>query len=187
MAREPKKSLQSRQEISIETTDQVFVSDQRDEREILIGVLLKGYVELKNDVPTITRYWKDKSADEKMGREALAELLRSGRPLTRDLRDTLAALFDPRKNHYPGGERRLKFEDRHRGNRPKTILHSLVAQYIYDAVKSGAGVGDAIEGAVGKFELEERMIKRIWGRRRPTLEHFDGALPPAPRGRRKSR
>jgi hypothetical protein len=186
MPRDTKKGLKSRQEISVETTDHVFVSDQRDEREILIDVLLRGYVESKNDVPVTTRYWKDKSTDENRGREALVELLQSERPLTRDLRNTLAALLHPRENHYPGGERRIKCEDRHPGNRPKTILHSMVAQHVYDAMKSGASVGDGIKGAREKFRLEDRMINRIWSRYRPHLEDMFGVLP-QPHGQRKSR
>lgn len=67
------------------------------EQKTMINVLLRGYVEAAYD----QRYCKDKSADENRGREALAELLRSGRPLTQDLRDLLAALFDPRENSIP--------------------------------------------------------------------------------------
>jgi hypothetical protein len=187
MASDAKKSLQSRQEIWVETTDRVFVSGQRNEQELLIDLLLRGYV----DEGYNYRYWRDKSSDENRGREALAELLRSGRPLTRDLRDTLAALFDPSENHYPGGERRLLFEVRAKKGKkkskpPKTILHSSVAHHIYAIAKSGASIGAAVEDATQKFGLQERMIKRIWSQYRSTEEHIFGALPPPRRGRRKS-
>src|SRR5262249_30235093 len=107
-------------------------------QEMLINILLRGFLE--NHESYTVHYWEDKSPDENRGREALVELLRSERPLTRDLRDTLAALFDPKENGYPGGERRLLFELRRVGNRKETILHSSVAQHIYDAAKCGGGV-----------------------------------------------
>jgi hypothetical protein len=150
-------------------------------QKMLINVLLGGFV--KNYT---NHYWEDKSPDENRGREALVELLRSERPLTRDLRDTLAALFDPKENHYPGGERRLLFELRGVGNRKETILHSSVAQHIYEAAKGGAGVKAGIDSAIDEFGLQERNVWRIWKLYRPTLEYVYGPLP-APRRGRKSR
>jgi hypothetical protein len=150
-------------------------------QEMLINILLRGYVE-----DYTNHYWEDKSPDENRGREALVELLRSERPLTRDLRNTLAALFDPKENDYPGGERRLLFELRQVGNPKETFLHSSVAQHIYDAAKCGAGVKAGIDGAIDKFGLQERHVWGIWQRYRPTMEYIFGALP-APRRGRKSR
>jgi hypothetical protein len=98
----------------------------------------------------------------------------------------LAALFDPKENHYPGGERRLLFELRRVGNRKETILHSSVAQHIYEAVKGGATLKTGIEGAIDKFGLQERNVRRIWQRYRPIMKDVFGALP-APRRGRKSR
>jgi hypothetical protein len=148
-------------------------------QEMLINILLGGFV--KNDT---NHYWEDKSPDENRGREALVELLRSKRPLTRVLRDTLAALFDPKENYYPGAERRLLFELRRVGNPKETILHSSVAQHIYDAAKGGASVKAGIDSAIDEFGLQERNVRRIWTLYRPTMEYVYGPLPAPRRGRK---
>jgi hypothetical protein len=155
------------------------------EQKRLIDILLQGYGEPKKGGRRDRHYWKDKSTNENRGREALSDLLRSGRPLTQNLRNMLAALFDSREDQYHGIARRIKFEHRHRGNRRNRFNDTLVAQLIYDAVKSGAGVEAGVEGAIQKFGLKERMIRQIWGRYRPSLEYLNGALPRA-RSRRKS-
>ena len=152
------------------------------QQERLINALLRGFLE--NHESYTEQYWEDKCPDENRGREALAELLRSERPLTRDLRDTLAVLFDPKENQYPGGERRLLFKLRRVGNRKETILHSSVAQHIYDAAKCGGGVKAGIDSAIDEFGLQERNVWLIWKRYRPTMESVYGPLPARRRGRK---
>ena len=147
----------------------------------LINILLRGYVPEYEEC-----YLDDDSPDDKRARAALAGLLRSGKPLTQDLRDALANLFDPEDITHHGEKRRLKFEHRSAGTPPSTVLHSCVAQDIYDAVKQGATTASAKESAEDKYGLGKENIKKIWQAYKPALEDMFGQLPPPRRGRRKA-
>jgi hypothetical protein len=152
------------------------------EQEVLIRVLLQGY-----SVPTThgrvdRRYWKDRSDDENIGRKALADALRSGRPLSQYTRELLAALFDSQDDKHPAIKRRIKFEERRRGRKRNNFNDTLIANHIYETVRQGgASIEDGINSAAEQFELGDDRVKEIWRGYGPALKEIFGPLPRSPR------
>jgi hypothetical protein len=144
----------------------------------LISILLRGYLVEFNQC-----YLEDDSPQDKRARTALAGLLRSGAPLTQDLRITLANLFDPT---WHGEARRLKFEYRDAVPPTHTVRNSVIAKFVYEHVKAGGSAASGKRAAALKFGLGEDGIKRIWDRYKPAIEATDGKLP-APRRRRPAK
>ena len=153
------------------------LSDFVREEAVRIGILLSGYEEPLKDGRVRRVYWKDRSADENRGRELLCSLLRSGRPLTQDLRDRLAALVDPKDSQHPGIQRRIKFTDRRSGRRTNSFNDSLVAMHVYAAVKNGATIPAGVASTREKYGFKETStVMKIWSRYRRILEEIHGSL-----------
>ena len=115
-------------------------------------------------------YLRQKGPEEREARLSVARLLRSDKPLDHQLRQHLAALFDPEEDTYPGGERRLLFTYRRRPGRYRdNFRNSQIAEYIRGQRKAGLTVEKAIEAATdkfGKLGLREDMIRKIWNAHR---------------------
>jgi hypothetical protein len=72
-----------------------------------------------------------KPTEEKTGRQSLARLFRREIPaLSYELRHTLAALFDPEPNTFPGGERKLRFQRRTSGNPYDSTKKAQIAEFV---------------------------------------------------------
>ncbi len=104
-------------------------------------------------------------------------LLRSDAPLHRDLRDGLAALFDPDNElriigHIPGegtlgdhhtpNDRKLVFQFRSKKRRVDNTRNTAIVQHVHDISKAGKSVEEAIAEVAGKFNLSEGAVKAIW-------------------------
>lgn len=118
-------------------------------------------------------YLKDGDSEELEARMAIAMLLRSRR-VNGQLLDMLASLFDPRPRVFPDGkahpdflhiaERRIVFRHRARGNRNNNLANSVIAQKIWDRIRAGTGIGDAIQATADEFKLSHEQAEDVWGR-----------------------
>lgn len=117
--------------------------------------------------------------DERKARRALVRLLRSDAPLARDVRDALAALFDPDNElripmtgvipgecQLPSGftpnDRKLAFQFRSRQRRPDHVRNTAIAQHVHDGIASGLTEEKAAGTTAEKFGLSVDAVKRIW-------------------------
>ena len=141
--------------------------------------LLDGYVEVDHRGRLRSKYYRKGSREESDARRAMARLLRSKDPLERQLRDSLAALFDP----DPSGleQRKIKIVFQGRGNRRDHVRDTQIAEHVWEKVRAGAKVTAAIESAAEVFGVEVETITKIWGRYKPLLKTVYGSAR-APRG-----
>lgn len=140
--------------------------------ETLSLVLLGGFVVEDKKLPRID-YLKPDSREELAARAALARLLRKPAPLTAELREQLAALFDPVANAHPAIERRIVFRHRRRGKRPQHMRNTQIAHHIWDRLKSGWKVERAVKDAIDRYDLSREEIYRIWCPYRRLFEAVD--------------
>jgi hypothetical protein len=136
----------------------------------LARVLLDGFI--KDNGP-------ESLDDEREARRALVRLLRSDTPLDRDVRDGLAALFDPDnelriaitgvipgEGQLLGGftpnDRKLTFQFRSRKRRPDHVRNSAIAQQVHDGIASGLTAEKALAATAEKFGVSDDAVKRIW-------------------------
>jgi hypothetical protein len=118
--------------------------------------------------------------DEREARRALVRLLRSEAPLERDVRDALAALFDPDNevripitgiiagecrllDGFTPNDRKLAFQFRSRKRRPDHVRNTAIAQHVHDGIASGLIAEKAWAATAEKFGLSDEAVKRIWG------------------------
>ena len=96
------------------------MGDENDPQALILArVLLGGFLkEDKRGLPH-KKYLIKNSTDEQEALATLASILRSRGPLDRDLRDMLAALFDPKAGTHPVVERKIVFAHRTKGRRKK--------------------------------------------------------------------
>jgi hypothetical protein len=135
---------------------------------ILARVLLAGFVENNQQ-----KYLDD----EREARQALVRLLRSEAPLDRDVRDALAALFDPDNelritgvipgecqlmDWYTPNDRKLTFQFRSRKRRRDPVRNSAIAQHVHDGIASGLTAEKAWADTAAKYGLSDDVVKRIW-------------------------
>ena len=80
-----------------------------------------------------TRYVTQGSKEDKDGRRAIADILRSQKPVPRPIRDELARLFDPTR--FPH-DRQIVFK-RRAGNSPNPLRLSIIAAEIHQYMKKG--------------------------------------------------
>jgi len=126
--------------------------------------LLGGYVAEDHRGRRRSKYLKRGSRDELDARRAIARLLRSKDPLDRQLRESLAGLFDP---DFPAWEqRKIEIVAQRRGRSRDHVWNTQIAYHVWDEVSAGRKVVDAINGAVEKFEVSEDLVKQIWGKYR---------------------
>lgn len=144
----------------------IAMSDKREtgwsEIEGLVSALMGGFIEGLDKGKPQQKYLDGK--EELRARTAMALLLRSGRPLTRDFRDQLAALFDPEDGTHPAIDRKLIFRRRSAGRpRRDQVRNTAIAQYINNCLREGDGVSEAQEKAAAFFGLSASAIRDIWG------------------------
>jgi len=148
----------------------------------LARILLNGFVEVDRRGRPHSRYLEEGSADEAKARKAFTRILRSNNCLDRQLRTFLAELFDP--DPVYGELRTIRIVFRKENRPPDRVANTHVAEQIYEDVKSGKTVTQAIVDASERFEFKsEDNVWEIWGTYRPVLEQIYGTLP-RPRGRR---
>jgi hypothetical protein len=144
--------------------------------------LLDGYVEVDRRGRLRSKYYRRGSREESDARRAMARLLRSKDPLERQLRDSLAGLFDP--DHAPAWKcehRKIKIVGQGRGNRRNHVRDTQIAEHVWEKVRAGAKVIAATESAAEVFGRDLETIKKIWGKYKPLLEAVYGSAR-APRG-----
>jgi hypothetical protein len=133
----------------------------------LARALLDGYVEVDHRGGLHSKYFKRGSREELNARRAMARLLRSKIPLERQLRDTLAGLFD--SDHAPEWkceQRKIDIVFQGRGRRRDYVRNSQIAYHVWGETSAGSNVTAAINSAIEKFEVSEEFVKQIWGRYR---------------------
>lgn len=145
--------------------------DERAEALMLAKVLLDGFTDYDARGLPFKKY----IADETEARHAIARLLREGEPLDWDLREKLAALFDP-DTHPAIAERKIVFSHRGRGQRQNYQANTAIAQHVWDAVTKGGPASAAILSAADQFKLDESTVKKLWRRYRRVFEAVWGPL-----------
>src|SRR5262249_56735792 len=128
-----------------------------------------------------TRYLEEGSAMELEARTAIARLLRSEGPLDRQLRDSLARLFDP--NPPAWEQRKIRIEGRRPGELTDHIRNTQIAYYIWDQVERGKRVTAAVKCAAEKFAISADRVWQIWRGYRTRMKEIHG---PLRRGRGKA-
>lgn len=108
--------------------------------------------------------------EEVEARAVLGQLLRSGRPLSREFRDMLATLFDPRPKawrpvDHPGIRRKLVFQ-RQRGATRLSERDTAIAQGVKQNLRSGMKIGKALEAVADQYRVEKDAVRKIWAKYR---------------------
>jgi hypothetical protein len=130
----------------------------------LARALLDGYVEEDRRGRRHSKYLKRGSREELDARRAMARLLRSKNPLERQLRDSLADLFDPNPPEWEQRKIEIVFQDR--GRHRDHVRNTQIAYHVWNQLEAGGTVAAAINSAVEEFEVSEELVKQIWGRYR---------------------
>jgi hypothetical protein len=135
--------------------------------------LLGGYLEFDKRQLARRLYHKT-SKDEAAGRAALVKMLRATEPLSREIRDLLASLFDadPNKDDYRYNIRKLVFEFRERGNRVNTYRTTRIAEFIRLRVRNGEKNEAAFQAAMSTFKLSRSNVVQAWTRHLKDYEIF---------------
>jgi hypothetical protein len=148
--------------------------------EVLATALMSGFIEKLEEGRPRQKYLAGKEEDR--ARAAMARLLRSGRPLTQNFRDRLAALFDP-DDGTAAIDRKLIFKPRN-GARRDHVHYTAVAMYVRNCIREGDSQRGAYIKAADHFNLTPVKVQKIWaGRRgkdnglRGLLQQIDGPLP----------
>jgi hypothetical protein len=143
------------------------MGDENDPQALILArVLLGGFIkEDKRGLPH-KKYLIKNSGDEQEALATLASILRSRGPLDRDLRDVLAALFDPKAGTHPVVERKIIFAHRTKGRRKNHATNTAIAWHVWREHKKGHTVTAAIESAVDRYGLDVTTVKKLWGKYR---------------------
>jgi hypothetical protein len=121
--------------------------------KVLIGVVIIQEPEIRAET------YFDRQNDPEF-RNALAEFLRSARPMPRNMRNALANLFDPAE---AAGERYLVFKYRKPGKHQWTGPRDLaIAKSILTDVNSGVPLKAAVADATQKYGLNSSDLYKIW-------------------------
>jgi hypothetical protein len=159
---------------------EVGMSDLTREQDLLISRLIgaaEGVMLTALDVPDPVLHLRPlpypRDEEEKEALRALAQLLRSGRPID-SLRATLANLFDP----DAGTERKLVFKFRREGGqRSKSFEHKQIAYFIGRAAREdGEGVEAAVQKAMKVYRLDRDTTYKILRRYRSWVEETLGPI-----------
>ena len=137
---------------------------------------LGGYLSTdKRGIPR-KRYHHEKSEASDLCRAALARVLRSDRPLDRQLRDMLADMFEPTvRLESPWCERRLKagFRAPTKPRDPNANTH--MAWFVWERAAE-VGVEAAIQKAMAKFNVSRERMYDLWKVYKPLFEAIWGPL-----------
>jgi hypothetical protein len=126
--------------------------------------LLDGYVDQDHRGGRRSKYYKKGSREELDARRAMARLLRSKNPLDRQLRDSLAGLFDPDPSESE--QRKIEIVFQGRGKRRDHVRNTQIVDHVWNQLNAGGKLAAAITSAVEEFEVSEEFVKQIWGRYR---------------------
>jgi hypothetical protein len=140
--------------------------------ELAVHLLLSGY-EAKDERWLRREYLEPDSSDEIGARQLLADLLRSGLPLSTQIRYELALLIAPDEDENENaGDRKAVFVPRNPKRNPKALAsksrlnnraRTEVARWIWDHQRAkGCAEGDSIAAAEAHFKIPERTIRRFW-------------------------
>ena len=133
------------------------MSDQHLE---LAKALLIGLVEEDRKGRLHTKYLK--GSKEKQARQAIARLLRSDCALDVQLRWHLANLFDPSFLE----QRTIRFVHMEGGKPIDHIANIHLFSLVWDEVREGKSVTQAVQAVAEKFSLSDEMVTRIWSKYR---------------------
>lgn len=128
------------------------------------------------------RFCSDQSKEGLFCRAALARVLRSEGPLDRQLREMLADMFDTSPRPAGLWNRRVlkastpKKQKDHIANTHKTW-------FVWERVKAGTGINEAVEEAASHFQEERGYIYRLWKIHKPIYEATWGPIGRASRKR----
>ena len=107
------------------------------------------------------RFYSEASAEASFCRAALARVLRSERPLDRQLREMLATMFEP--NPEIGSlwsERKLCVRRR---KKPKDhMANTHMAWFVWERVRAGTNVERAIDQAMDQFNVSRERMYDLW-------------------------
>jgi hypothetical protein len=135
----------------------------------LADMLMAGVVVDEGEGRLTAEYLNDKPGKdwipkERDARLAMAELLRSGLPLTQDFRDRLAALFDPKDATHDAINRKLIFENRPGGLKSHHATRkTAIAMYVYGCIRDGESENNAQHKAAEHFRMTYSAVREIWG------------------------
>jgi hypothetical protein len=141
------------------------------------SVYLGGYLVYdKRGVPR-KRYYPERSKDSDYCRQALARVLRSERPLDRQLRDMLADMFEPgERRESPWGSRKLKAGFRNPVKPRDANANTHMARFVWRRAAEGVGVEGAIQEAVDTFEVTRERMYDLWRVYKPLFEAIEGPM-----------
>jgi hypothetical protein len=146
--------------------------DDEFQKLMLAKVLLGGYIE--NDARGLPRQKYLAKDAELEARSALASILRNQKPLDHDLREKMAALFDPAPDTHTAVDRMMVFTHRVRGRRQNSMANTAIAWHVREAVTQGNPVAAAIQLAADQFGVDDSTVKKLWLRYRRTFEAIWG-------------
>jgi hypothetical protein len=130
---------------------------EEDEDRYVFG-LLGGCIGLDKLNRPVVRYLI--GDEERVARRVLVQLLRSDRPLSRELRDLLAALFDPDRGHPPIG-RRLVFTKR-RGRSAEFHRDLIIHLLMVMQVGAGFAVDSALDRVGRIYGMTSDAVRKVW-------------------------
>lgn len=104
-------------------------------------------------------YLKRGSFEERLGRQALARLLRGPQPLSRIVRHMLANLID---TEFCGHPREVLFKRRDKVRLSASIRDHDVAYYIAWRVETGKLMKNAKKDAEAHFKIAKATVNRAW-------------------------
>jgi hypothetical protein len=158
----------------LEPTPATTPNPPKNDKGTLVRVFLAGYfVHDKNGLPQRRYLSKDEEVE---ARAVLAQLFRSGRPLSREFRDILATLFDPRPKawppiDHPGICRKLVFQ-RQRGATRLSSRDTTIAQGVKQNLRKGIKTGEALEAVARQYRMEKDAVREIWAKYRIFEEYL---------------
>jgi hypothetical protein len=153
----------------------------------LAYTLLGGYEVTHHGNLPKTVYLDQHSDRETEARMAIVRLLRLPGPVDRQLREMLAALFHPRPDTYPGGERSIAFKHRKNSIGRLARARTEVVNEMFKLVhKERMSVEDAWAEVAEKYKSRQRTrngiprgeaesmsaesVKKYWGRLKHLVE-----------------
>lgn len=148
--------------------------DPRSQRSLCLAYL-SGYTTYDERGLPRKEYLAKGSEVEREARETLAFLLRSQEPLDRELRNVLAALFDPQLSH-PVAVREVQFKMRNRGQTKNHDANTAIAWCVWEAARSGKTISAGVAEAVERFERDESTVLKLWSTYKPLFETVWGPL-----------
>jgi hypothetical protein len=140
-------------------------------------VYLGGYLETnKRGIPR-HRYYPERSDDSNYCRAALARVLRSDRPVDRQLRDMLADLFEPIEPlKSPWGSRKLTAGFRNPVRPRDDNANTHMAWFVWKRASEEVGVEGAIQEAMDTFDVPRERMYDLWKAYKRLFEAIEGPM-----------